>query len=351
MRNTTRATSYTALFVSVFLLAGCGTNRVTIRSHARAALQLPSKIKRLAVLEFKTISPPSGQAAVSGAQVGNSLTAKLTQEGYFQIVERSQVSRVTDELAMGAGIGYDPETRKRIGKRLQADALMFGTVSATGTENKSKVPKKVRKATGQYRQVYNPNTGMVHQVPIYSEEIIYVDTLSRDVNVSVDFRLVDVETDQILASKAIKLNRHEPQCSFFNPQGVASGPAIGSVPSIQVMANGLVEQVVTNFVQYISPHTLTVERALLEGETAQCEQGHEMAVAGNWEGARQAWEQASRLNPGDACPANNLGVYYERANNNEQAERFYKKALQLAPTNEDVLYNYNSFKSQILKSM
>lgn len=310
---------------------------------------MPAKIKRIAVLNFQTVGSPGTQAIVDGQQVSNDLIAQITQEGYFQLVERQAVDRVTEELVRGSTIQYDRDTQKEIGRRLQADALILGSVSSSATETRGRVARTIKEATGQMQQVYNPATKQYYAMPVYRDRVIYEDSLSRDVSVRIDFRLVDVETDSIIASKSISLSQHEPERNFFNNQGVAVGAAIASLPDLQSMANKLTTQAARSFMEHISPHRLVVTRYLQEGGTAPTKQGYDLAKNGNWEMAKQSWEQAVRLNSGDFAAQNNLAIYYEGAGNNAEAEKHYKLACQLAPTNQEIQQNYVSFRQQVLR--
>lgn len=72
------------------------------------------------------------------------------------------------------------------------------------------------------------------------------------------------------------------------------------------------------------------EPSSFEIETANDEwsrRAKSLATAGDWEGARHVWLEALELNPGFSPALYNLGLYYERQKNPEQAWRYYRDAF------------------------
>lgn len=343
MRTGTHAALFGLMAAMVFA-AGCGTPQVAIRSSAQADVMVPASVKRVAVLNFQTIQGGRGPVLVDGRQIATNLIANLSQEGYYELVERSAVENVRDELAQSATLQFDRESQKQIGKLLNADALIFGSVKSSASEQRSVAQRSYRVATGQYRAqpVYDQYGNIIryNQVPVYRDEIRQVPTLSREVNVNIDFRMVDVETGKVIASKtepkSIKTRLYE-------------GEYVSQCPAAQTLADQAVKDVLTGFVRYISPHHIVVNRFLLSGESKQCGTGYDLAMKGNWDMARQSWEAALRTNAGDASALNNLAVAYEREGNNAKALEYYQKALTLAPGNEDIIANVQSFRAFVYK--
>ena len=87
----------------------------------------------------------------SGNTVAYKLTGALTENDYYTVVERGQLSRVIQEHQLDISGVVDPASAQELGKLLGVDGLIFGEVSASfdpddkGTE---KVEKKVW--TGKY---------------------------------------------------------------------------------------------------------------------------------------------------------------------------------------------------------
>jgi Flp pilus assembly protein TadD len=76
---------------------------------------------------------------------------------------------------------------------------------------------------------------------------------------------------------------------------------------------------------------------------AQLSFGVEMARRGLWSEALFRFQQAERLDPGNARVYNNLAVASEALGRFEDAQRYYQEALSRAPQDEDLRRNYARF--------
>lgn len=87
--------------------------------------------------------------------------------------------------------------------------------------------------------------------------------------------------------------------------------------------------------------------------TASAEQqlkfGVDMAERGLWNEALFRFEQAQKLDPGNARVMNNLAIAYESVGKFDEALAAYKKALELEPENVNIKKNYSRF-SQFYES-
>lgn len=72
--------------------------------------------------------------------------------------------------------------------------------------------------------------------------------------------------------------------------------------------------------------------------------GVEAARRGLWREAAFRWERSVRMAPRNARLRNNLAVAYESLGDLLRAEAEYKEALRLAPGNDEIRANYESFK-------
>ncbi len=68
------------------------------------------------------------------------------------------------------------------------------------------------------------------------------------------------------------------------------------------------------------------------------------AKAGLWKEAAFRWGKITQMNPNDARAHNNLAVAYEAMGKYDEAEREYRKALELDPGNKAIQRNYIRFK-------
>jgi Tfp pilus assembly protein PilF len=76
---------------------------------------------------------------------------------------------------------------------------------------------------------------------------------------------------------------------------------------------------------------------------AQLSFGIRMARRGLWSEALFRFQQAERLEPGNAKVLNNVAVAYEALGQFELALDYYRRAIQAAPSNADMKRNYSRF--------
>jgi hypothetical protein len=79
----------------------------------------------------------------------------------------------------------------------------------------------------------------------------------------------------------------------------------------------------------------------------QCEHGVRAADAGRWEEAEFRWQKSIAIDRTVACGYNNLAILYERDGDYEDADEFYRRALERAAgaARTDVLDNYSRFQN------
>jgi type IV pilus assembly protein PilF len=76
----------------------------------------------------------------------------------------------------------------------------------------------------------------------------------------------------------------------------------------------------------------------------QVEFGIQVAQRGLWKEAIYRWERAAQMDPTYAAAFNNLAVAYEHEGQLQKAREAYEKALAIDPGNALVRQNYDLFK-------
>jgi len=118
-----------------------GTSAVGTTSQLAAliedlAKQLATGIKRHHIIRVAVLPIGDASHAIDNP-LSNYFTEKLTntlyKTGSAKIVERSQLGKVIDELALTMSGRFDDASVKRIGQLLGVDALIMGTYAELGT--------------------------------------------------------------------------------------------------------------------------------------------------------------------------------------------------------------------------
>lgn len=87
---------------------------------------------RIAVFPFADTNAAAKQAG-NGEAIAGMLMTELINSKTFQVVERSEIQRIIDEIGLGQGGIIDASTAKEIGKIYGVDNLVFGSVAKFGS--------------------------------------------------------------------------------------------------------------------------------------------------------------------------------------------------------------------------
>jgi curli biogenesis system outer membrane secretion channel CsgG len=146
--------------------------------------------RRIAILPFEygAVSSTVGTVDV-GKGITSLLITKLVNDGTYSVVERQVLDSILKEQNLSVSDRADPGTACKIGKLLSVDAIIVGTVTQFGFESKTANVGAGVSAVGShvpYGSFLGGFGGIKHS--------------SSKVHVSVDARLVDINTSEILAA-------------------------------------------------------------------------------------------------------------------------------------------------------
>ena len=154
--------------------------------------QLPANAgakRRIAIMPFEygAVSSEVGTMDV-GKGINSLLITRLVNDGTYSVVERQMLDSILKEQNLSVSDRADPSTACKIGKLLSVDAIVVGTVTQFGFENKNvNVGGAASVATGYIPFVGGFGLGGlgVHK---------------GKCKVAIDARVVDINTGEILAA-------------------------------------------------------------------------------------------------------------------------------------------------------
>lgn len=120
----------------MFVLGGCAgdpklPDALVYKHCPRQAVKIPG-VRRAAIMDLKNVtSDPDASQKVMGL-----ITAELLNARKFELVERSQIYRVMDELKLGMSGLVDEKHAKSAGRMLGADAVIIGEITSFQHEEK-----------------------------------------------------------------------------------------------------------------------------------------------------------------------------------------------------------------------
>jgi curli biogenesis system outer membrane secretion channel CsgG len=115
---------------------------VVLLTIAGVAQSAPQK-KRVAVLDFDYGTVRSNVAAIWGTDqdvgkgIADMLVQKLVEDGKYRVIERKALDKILAEQNFSNSDRADPATAARIGKVLGVDAIIIGSITQFGRDDKS----------------------------------------------------------------------------------------------------------------------------------------------------------------------------------------------------------------------
>lgn len=94
-------------------------------------LEISGNVKQIAITEFSNVGSLAQQKNM-GAVVSELLTNKLASTNSFTVIERSQLNKVLDELALGQTGLLEKSAAQEVGFLLGAQAIITGSITEAG---------------------------------------------------------------------------------------------------------------------------------------------------------------------------------------------------------------------------
>jgi curli biogenesis system outer membrane secretion channel CsgG len=158
-----------------------------VAAASAQAQQSPAK-RRVAVMNFDYGTVSSSTAAIFGGQnidvgkgIADILVDKLVSSGVYQVYERKALEKIMTEQNISNSDRFNPATAARLGQLIGVDAIIIGSVTQFGRDDRSTEVGAVGRALGKYG-------------------ISGVGKKESKAVVAVTARLVSVDTGEIMAS-------------------------------------------------------------------------------------------------------------------------------------------------------
>jgi curli biogenesis system outer membrane secretion channel CsgG len=147
MKTVTKSMMGLFLVMCVFLAMRVDAQILAVNSAAgpnaaRAQAPTPRK-KRVAILDFDYATVMSNSAAIFGGNVdiGKGITdllvTYLVKDGTYSVLERKAMEQILKEQNFSNSDRANPATAAKIGKLLGADAIIVGSITQFGNDNKN----------------------------------------------------------------------------------------------------------------------------------------------------------------------------------------------------------------------
>ena len=107
-----------------------------------AGLAPAQQKKRVAVMNFDYATVQSGVQAIFGANqdigkgIADLLVDKLVNDGTYSVIERKMLDKIIAEQNMSNSDRFDSNSAAKIGKLLGVDAIIVGSITQFGRDDK-----------------------------------------------------------------------------------------------------------------------------------------------------------------------------------------------------------------------
>ena len=161
-----------SLLMVLLVLAGCAPRTtvkqkqaITVKETERVETKYTGPKRRVAIVDFENKTAYGARRL--GTAATDILISELGKTGKFILVERDKMEKLLEEQKLGMTGIIDPTTAARMGRILGVNAIVTGSISQFGVK-----------------------TG--------GSEYVIVQSKRQEAEATVDIRVVDVETGQIL---------------------------------------------------------------------------------------------------------------------------------------------------------
>ena len=290
----------------VFAIAACGcAHTAPITAWQPAAIDV-SGLNHVVVLGF------SGE---HGDAVASALTSELWENEFYTLVDRSELQPVM-QAGFDADAPADVNSLIEPAKAAGIDGIIVGDVVEYRCDDRVFESTEV----GFLNRSKEDSTG---EEDLNGFGLSQKQTLQREATVTIAFRLVDVNTGEVRASK--RVSKH------FDGQLIDGQ---GTLPPSGAILDDLLTECVDEIVQMLAPHSVPCSMKL-----ATCDwftrgrrhvaRGVKAAENGDWDTAREEWQAALDKNPENDAALFNLALAAAADANFEEAEEFAMEALRL----------------------
>lgn len=266
-----------------------------------------------------------------GSNVSQQLVAKLVQNQYYTVIERSKIESIIQEQALSLSGMINEDKAVEIGNLAGAQAMITGSgfysVKDEGgwekyTEEEKKDGKKVMVEKERY-------------------------SIFRNVNAEMTFRIIDVTHGTVVASKTNRAS-NSGQRNSYKSSGPDEMTAARGLKDWKPIVDNLVHNILDQTIRQIAPHTVTENRQIEEGKSDKMERAIDFAKHDLWEDAKKIWESVldkKNSEKEDKIAATyNIGLFYEIYGFLDDAEEWYQKAYKLSKDSK-----YLDARSRIIK--
>ncbi|MCA8993388.1 MAG: hypothetical protein KDA88_15475 [Planctomycetaceae bacterium] len=290
------------LVLSLLLTSGC-CQMATLHTWHPAEIDVTG-MNRITVLDFQGENGPAVATAISG---------RLWENEFYTMVDRSEIQPVVQLASAGT-----PRLEEIVepARKAGIDAVILGEVVEYRCDDETFQSTDIELGSSQTK-------GHGFQQQSNGIGLSMNQTLVRQGTVTIAFRLVDVETGDMRASR--KVSRH------FEGKNING---TGSLPTQGEVLENLTDQCVDEIVTMLAPHEGVCQCKLARSQwftkgSREVSQGVKLAKRGDWAEAERRWHAALEENPSNDAALFNLSLSAVNRQEFAEAEELAMQAVRI----------------------
>jgi len=304
--------SYSAVYLGILLLmatcAGCAAPSINVMKLEPGRSAEAAAFKKIAVLQFDGKGGNLFSSQLEGMLGG----IKVNEKQFFEIVNRSAIAKVTEELKLAQSGLVDSSSAAKLGKLIGAKGIYIGSISSDVNDNEY--------TEGRSRCIQYSSDGK----RCVDYEKWMVPCTKRTASFSATPKLVDVGTARVIFSKNYAEKSESSRCSDSS-RALASGSEL--VADLESAVIGKIRKDVAPFYMQIKVQLVSKNKDIASEEAKQqLKNGMAFAQSKRFDRACEIWREAQHLAPNSIAFLHNLAVCAETSGKLEYAHALIMKA-------------------------
>ena len=290
------------ILILAIILSSCGTTAMYMNVKRPAEINLKGYQK----VAIGDVVDQRNRVNRHSRDISDELTTTLFKSGYFEVLDRQHLAKVLEEQGLAQTGLIDENSAVEIGKLIGAGVFVFGRIQNDKYEEKTSKGKEKKDKKGN-----------IHQ-PHYRD---------GEYNLSVNVKLIDVQTAKILGVKTLNSRKTQRSTADNKP-----APEVDPDMLYRQCLNDISAQ----FLKVVAPHDARVKAEFeTDDDLPEVEQAVTMFKIGEWNDGINLLENATKKTHLEkeirAKSFYNLGLAQTYSGDFENALANLKKALLLEP--------------------
>ena len=320
------------LLMCTIVSSGCAAPKITVMKLEPGKSVEAARLRKVAVMPF---DGPDG-ANFAAEFEGKLASVKIDDRQFFEVVNRSALDTVMNEMKLTQSGLVDPDTAAQVGKMIGAKGIYIGQIT------------KAKVNDSKYVEERSECSARNEKGRCVSWRKWKVDCIKRTADFNVTPKLVEVETARLIFSDNYSGKQESKRCA---DSGYPLKSSDEMILSLQNSALASIRNDIAPFYQPVQIQLMKVKDGITsEAAKDKLASGLEFAKNKRFDRACEIWAEARPLAPRSVSILHNLAICAEVDGKLEEALVLLKEAdKQLTEPNDSVTASLERVAASISK--